>query len=89
MEWVPVSYRKKDNSTLVIINFNLRFFMSSGNINEKGDGLHRGFGYLSRVSDSLGNMEPKSITVLLQLSTSIIQMGSNISNVGQKIYQNR
>ena len=68
--------------------------MSSAHISEKRDGLNKNFGYLSTVS---GNMEPKRITVILQLSIGqsiqrlvrIIQMEPNTLNLGQKMYLNR
>ena len=44
--------------------------ISSERIDEKGDGPYRGFGYLSY---RFGNMEPKRITVILQLSKRIVE----------------
>ena len=63
-------------------------------MNENGDRPYRGLGYLSLFSDPIdlrfGNMEPKKIPIILQLSTcSIIQMGPYIINVGKKICLNR
>ena len=54
------------------IKIKLRSFKSSEHIYEKGDGPYRGIGYSSLFSDPLnGNMEPKRIAVILQLSTGL------------------
>ena len=68
----------------------LRPFKSSDHINDKGDGPYRGFGYLSLFSDPMiWQHEAKenycnlaSFNKIVDTKTFIIQMGSNILNVG-------
>ena len=68
---IPGLQRECHNHCTTEASFaNLYLFKSSEHIYEKGDGPYCGFGYLSLFSDTLGNTEPKKITVILHFSTA-------------------
>ena len=70
----------------------MRSFKSSEHINKKGDGPYRGFVYLSLFSDPKHGANYCNMAIFngeVDTMSSIIQMGSNILNVGKKINLNR
>ena len=78
-------------SAVVLANkITLRSFIkSSEHINEKGDGPHRGFGYISSCSDPVDWRDGANrnycnfatFNRIVDTKTTIIQMGTNILNV--------